>query len=358
MISLATALYASAIVALVVCAAATFGIRRLRRDRRLRDAAQRAAVQASRLAQLTAALANARTSRLAIEAAVQEPLHALKADAGMLLLTSRDGTNAQVARAVAYPADARLTTVSLSQKDPISDAVGRGAPVVFESRAARLAEYPASADHRPDRYEATIDVPLMIGSRVVGVVQLDFEASRAFTREDREYVSALATYAAHALDRTWQVEFAERARAEAETFRVHADEELTERKNVERALRASETRYRALAARTTRLHAMSAALSEAVTMDAVARAVIQHGSIVVGAVAGEVLLLVDNATQMETLYAEPPDPGDGSDRIALEDGSSATEVAQTGRPVFIGSLEEWQERYWRTASMAADRGYQ
>jgi signal transduction histidine kinase len=358
MIALATALYAIAIITVAVGVAAAFGVRRLRRDRGLRDAAQRAAVHASRLAQLTAALAQARTSRLAIEAAVQEPLHALKADAGLLLLTSRDGTTAQVARAVAYPTEARVTTVSLSQKDPISDAVGRGAPVILESRAERIAEYPLRADRRPDLFEASIDVPLMIGSRVVGVVQLDFEAPRTFTREDREYVAALATYAAHALDRTWQVEFSERARAEAETLRVHADEELTERKNVERALRASETRYRALAARTTRLHAMSAALSEAVTMDAVAHAVIQHGSIVVGAVAGEVVLLVDNATGMEILYAEPPDPGGEPTRIAIEEGSSATQVVQTGRPVFIGSLEEWQERYWRTASMAADRGYQ
>src|SRR5688500_16175058 len=48
--------------------------------------AQRDAMQAERMAQLTGALAQARTPAAAIEAALQEPLHALSADAGLLLL--------------------------------------------------------------------------------------------------------------------------------------------------------------------------------------------------------------------------------------------------------------------------------
>ena len=31
---------------------------------------------------------------------------------------------------------------------------------------------------------------------------------------------------------------------------------------------------------------------------------------------------------------------------------------QTGRPVFVRSLAEWQERYWRSAPAAADGGYE
>ena len=147
-------------------------------------------------------------------------------------------------------------------------------------------------------------MPLLIGIRVVAVVQLDFESPRVLTAEDREYLAALAHSGAHALDRSWQLEVAERGRSAAETLRADADRELAERRSVEHALRSSETRYRALAARTSRLHALSAALSEAVTMEAVARAVITHGRIVVGATAGEVLLLVDEGAQLETLHAE------------------------------------------------------
>ena len=186
---------------LVVCLSADFVFRQMHHDRGLRAAAESATLQAKRLEQLTAALAQARTPRSAIEAAVQEPLHALKADAGMLVLTSRDGATAEVARTVAHPIGNHQSTVALSGKDPISDAVGRGAPVIIESRHARLDEYPDGVGYFAERFEATVAVPLLIGSRVVGVVQLDFEAARTFTRDDREYLSTLATYAPR-VDRT------------------------------------------------------------------------------------------------------------------------------------------------------------
>ena len=48
--------------------------------------AESASTRAGRLAQLTSALAQARTARAAIEAIVQESLHALRADMGALLL--------------------------------------------------------------------------------------------------------------------------------------------------------------------------------------------------------------------------------------------------------------------------------
>jgi signal transduction histidine kinase len=341
---------------LAFCVLADRVVRQMRRDRQRRVAAEAASAQAHRLTQLTAALAQARTPRSAVEAIVQESLHALKADAGMLLLASRDGERASVARAVGYGDGTYSQDIALSEKGPISDAVTRGAPVILESRADRGTEYPAASDHT-DTFEALVIVPLLIGSRVVAIVQLEFEAPHVLSLDDREYLIVLGTYAAQALDRTWQLEYAERARSEAEKLRAQADQELVERKTIEHALRASETRYRALAARTSRLHALSAALSEAVSIDAVARAVIHHGCIVVGATAGEVTLLVENGAQFETLYLGS-DLTPHSVRVPVEDGLCATEAVQTAHPVFIKSLAEWQERYWRSASVAADGGFQ
>jgi signal transduction histidine kinase/ActR/RegA family two-component response regulator len=323
---------------LIFCILAGLDARQGRRDRVRRSAAEAASAQAERLMQLTAALAQARTPRAAIEAAVQEPLHALQADAGALLLVSRGDEHAKVARLVGYPDGGGPSGLTLSTKSPISDAVDRGQPVILDSRAA---------------------VPLVIGSRVVAVVQLEFRTARVFTPDDRAYLSALAQVGAQALDRTWQLEIAERGRSAAETLRADADRELAERKAIEHELRGSETRYRALAARTSRLHTLSAALSEAVTMEAVARAVITHGRVVAGAVAGEVLLLVEEGTHLETLYVEA-DLGHeaGRARIPLEDGFCATAAMKTRRPVFIRSLEDWQQHFWRSASVAADGGYQ
>jgi K+-sensing histidine kinase KdpD len=323
---------------LVFCILAERVYRQLQRDRDLRAAAENSSSQANRLAQLTAALAQARTPRAAIEASLQEPLHALKADAGMLLLTSRDGQTAEIARAVAYPEGTQPETISLAEPGPISDAVGRGAPIVLPW---------------------SVVVPLLIGSRVVAVVKLDFSSQRELSADDHEYVRAFATYAARALDRTWQLEFAERARSDAEHLRAQAHQELAERKTIEHALRASETRYRALAARTSRLHTLSSALSEAVTVDAVARAVITHGRIVAGATAGEVMMLVEDGSHFDTLYGETTDPHGAELRhMPVEDGLCATEAVRTRRPVFVKSLTEWQDRYWRSASIAADGGYE
>jgi signal transduction histidine kinase len=336
--------------------------RRMQLDERRRVDAEGAAAQSDRVAQLTAALAQARTPRAAIEAIVQEPLHALGADAALLLLVAGDGSAAELERAVGYGQEEQdaWRRVLLSSKSPISDAVGRGAPVILESRDARAVEYPGEPNGSAagTRFHSTVVVPLSIGSRVAAVVELDFREPRAFSAADRDYLATLAARGAQTLDRTWQVEFAQRARAEAETLRARADEELSERQSIEHALRASEARYRTLAARTSRLHGLTAALSEAVTLSAVAQAVVHHGRIAVGATGGEVTLLVGNGSEFETLYAENGDERSGeAHRFPVDTGLCGTQAVQTRRPVFVASFAEWQERYWRSASIAADGGY-
>ena len=92
--------------------------RQMRAERLRRIAAERAAFQADRIAQLTAALAQARTPATAIESALQEPLHALEADAAVMLLTSNDGKTADVARAIGYPANREWAPLLLAEKTP------------------------------------------------------------------------------------------------------------------------------------------------------------------------------------------------------------------------------------------------
>src|SRR6266436_3800006 len=77
--------------------------RRMRADARRRGTAEQVAGQASRLMQLTAALGGARTSIRAIESILQEPVHALRADAAMVLLLAHDRESATVARGIGYP---------------------------------------------------------------------------------------------------------------------------------------------------------------------------------------------------------------------------------------------------------------
>lgn len=335
--------------------------RRLRRDRDLRRAAEKAARHSDRLAQLTTALGQARTPGAVIEAALQEPLHALDADGGAVMLTQNDGSTAEVVRVVGHRQDPPTlhTSVDLSEKGPIRDAVGRGAPVIVESKNAATSEYRgAKSVLNAAAFQAMAVVPLVIGSRVVALVQLEFAHARTFSSDDRDYLFALGPRAAQALDRTWQYEAAQRARADAEALRARADQELEGHQQTEVALRASETRYRTLAARTNRLHGLTAALSEAVTVKAVAQAVVRQGKIAVGATSGDVLLLVDRDTAFETLHSDVSEAAElAGRRVPAESGLCATHVVHTKQPVFIGSFAEWQERYWRSASIAADGGY-
>jgi signal transduction histidine kinase len=325
-------------------------------DRKRCVDANRVAAQAERLAQLTAALAQARTPSAAIEAALQEPLHALHADAGLVLLVQKDGGGAEVVRAVGYRTaerDAR-SALSLDTHTPATDAVGRGAPVLIESPSKWDDEYPGG---RRGDFASTAAVPLLVGSRVVAVVQLEFRDRRTFTAAERDYLQVLAARAAQVLDRTWQHESALRGRADADAHRQRAERELAGRQKMEAALRASESRYRALVARTTRLHGLAAALSEAATLDRVARAVVQHGRNVLGAASGDVAMLVDEGAAFETVYADGPRISEPGVREAAIPGLCATEAVRTKAPVLVSSFDEWQERYARSATIAADGGY-
>jgi signal transduction histidine kinase len=319
--------------------------------------AERTAAQAERMAQLTGALAQARTPSAAIEAALQEPLHALRADAGLLLLIGRDGGTLDVVRTVGYRTAERdsRTVASLGGDTPATVAVGRGAAVVLESPKAWDEECPSGSR---GAFAAIAAIPLLVGSRVVAVVQLEFRAPRAFDQDDREYLEALAARGAQALDRTWQHESALSGRTEADAHRRRAERELVERHNVEAALRASEARYRALVARTTRLHGLAAALSEAATLGEVARAIVRQGRNVLGAASGDLSMLVDGGAAFETVYSDGPRAdGEGAEREAAVPGLCATEAVRTREPVLVGSFDQWQECYARSAAIAADGGY-
>ena len=182
-------------------------------------------------------------------------------------------------------------------------------------------------------------LPIAIERQVIGFLQVDFDAPREFSTDDHEYIHMLCSRTAQTLQRMWWYESVEQARVDAESLKERADVELAERQKTEIALRASETRYRALATRTTRLHALTAGLSEAASVDAVTRAIVEQAPIVVGASEGDLKLL-------ETRRAA------SSSRVCVRPTRSSSR-----KPVFAGSLADSQEKYWRSASLAADKGF-
>ena len=320
---------------------AAWAVRTVRRERSARLAAERAMAQSHRLAQTNAAFGHARTSTDAIATAIHEPLHWLRAGSGVFFILSDDHRRLTVARAVGYRLDHRESweIERWGEDSPFSESLRRLTPVVIRSAASRPAEYDAWSSAGPwEDHEASLVLPIAVDRQVIGFLQLDFDAPREFSTDDHEYIHMLCSRSAQTLQRMWWYESVEQARVDAESLKERADVELGERQKTEVALRSSETRYRALATRTTRLHALTAGLSEAASVVAVTRAIVEQAPIVVGASEADLKLL-------------------GTDEIEFEPGHCATDALETKKPVFAGSLVELQERYWRSASIAADAGF-
>ena len=332
------------------------------REQEARTEAERQLRRTDRLQQLTATLLQATTPADVIDTCLPELLHATEASAGALILISEDGSKCQLAHALGYDdrsaGSAQQWPVDCDS--PVTDAIRRRQVVVVESSPVQPAEaVQASVEPLLELRKGDVVVPLLAAGRAIGAVALDISEAGSFSDEQREFLLRAARSTAQALERARLYEMAERARSDAEALRVRADSELRERQKAEEALRLSEARYRALAARTSRLYALSAGLSEAVTLEAVAKVIVRQGKVVVGAAAGSVAMLVDNGTEFETLYGEEygPDSPASRRRFPAGAGRSSTTAVETQRPVFVGSFEEWQAKYPRSASIAADGGY-
>jgi signal transduction histidine kinase/ActR/RegA family two-component response regulator len=326
----------SLVLFIAVALLVTFLVRHLRQqthvERTARTETERQLRQADRLQQITAALSRARTSSEVIHASLPELLHVTDAAAGAVFVIADDGSGLELAHAVGYASPPAVS------KAPVPDAMG--------SRDLTC-------------HEREVAIPLIAAGRPIGVVVLNFSSAPSLDDDEREFLLSAGLHTARALDRARLYEWANRARAEAEALRALADGELRERQKAEEALRLSEARYRTLAARTSRLYALSAGLSEAVTLDAVAKVTVRHGKVVAGASASTVALLVEGGTQFETLGGEEPDTFaiDSPRVFPAEQGLCATAAVETRQPIFVGSFAEWQERYPRSASIAADGGY-
>lgn len=348
------ALVLSIAAAFLVCVAFRVFRGRAKIERDARVQAEHRLGQTDRLQQLTAALLQTRTPADVTSACLPELLHAAEARAGALFLLSDDGTEWQVVQTLGYGDETGGfgRRWPIESPSPIADAMRRRDLLAIESKGA-IADLPFEA------LTGDLVIPLASSGRSLGAVLLSIP-QRSKEDERRELLMPAGRYIAQALERARGYETAERARSEAEALRIRADRELHERQKAEEALRQSEAKYRALAVRTSRLYALSAGLSEAVSLSAVAKAIVRLGKVVVGASAGSVAMLIDGGARFETLHADEhgSEAVDAQRRFPAVKGLCATAAAQTQRPVFVASFGEWQAKYPQSASIAADGGYE
>jgi signal transduction histidine kinase len=354
---------AALIIALAAVAFLYVLIRSQRRtevERAARLEAERKAALADNLQQLIAAISRARTPASVLEVSLPEFLHAVRAAAGAFVLVGDGGRSGEVVRAVGCDEPLASVQFPLSTYPALANVTSRHAISGFDPPAPP----PADADRVSildslAAHQAAVAIPLVTAGRAIGVLIIGFRETRNFLSDEREFLLGAGRRTAEAYVRAQAYETAERARVDAEAFRIRADAELHERQKMEAALRESETKYRALAARTNRLYELSAALSESITVKAVAKSIVRRGKVAIGASAGSVALVSEDRKRFDLLYGEAyaEQPGDTSGWFDAESGLCATEAVETRRPVLVSSFADCQQRYWRSASIAADGGF-
>lgn len=161
-----------------------------------------------------------------------------------------------------------LDRISLLEPSP-ADAVRSRRPLWAESTAQLAAEHPRTVEWM-GRFglRAACWLPLVAGTRDLGMVAVGFTEPRVFTASDREAALAVAELAAQALDRS--------------------------------LLLVAETEGRRLAER---LGAVATALSRATDIESVADVILAHGRSAIGADA-VVVLLADDERALHVLAAE------------------------------------------------------
>ena len=343
-----------------VCALALRVSATARADRLRRAEAERTSRWVNQLQSLTAGLSRAMTVAEIAEAVIPEFLHALAGTTGVVALVEGDGKRATVSSAVGFePPLTPYLPLSLDAETLLGRSVADRALHTFGSAERANAILLEDSTPLPGPAGTTLIAPLVAGGRAVAVLSIGFNSHRELSSDELEFLTAGARRTAEALVRADSYESAQRARAEAEHLRRRGDEELRERRKVEAALRDSETRYRSLAARTNHLYALSASLSEALTLAAVARAIVSRSRFVAGASAASVALLNDDRTELVTLHFEeyPEHVAESWRSFAVGPGLCWTEALKTEEPVFVSSFGEWQARFPVSASLGADCGF-
>ena len=345
---------------LAVCLAISAFRRSRMQERNRRLEADQRAARLGDVEALATAVLKAQTSIEICRASLPHLIQTTDAAAGAIALMNDDEDRLEVLQSFGFSGAAvsasRSTVVPSSTL--LVEALQRQKPVVFASQADRVRQYgQVGVDPLLVASDSAMVLPLIVSGRAVGVVALSEPHPRMGLAAHRALLDAAVERIAYAVDRERRLARAERERADAEAYRAQADTELRERRKAEEAQRASEGRYRALVTRTRRLYALSAGLSEAATLDAVAKVIVREGKNVVGASAASVALV--DGPHFETLYAEeyPRQIVESWHHFPAESGLCATAAVQTCQPVCVGSLDEWQRLYPRSAAAAADGGY-
>ena len=289
-------------------------------EQRAREIAERAADRADRLQRATAALSEALTPSEVAGVIIEQSSGALGAVAAMICQTTSDRSSLRLLQAFGYPEDvlSSFATIPVDSPGPVASAARDGTAMFFESRADLGSKFPALDDLTSRLAEGGIAVvPLLLESRALGVLYLQFAHVRAFIPEDRAFLIALAQQCAQAFERARLYESERAAR------------ELAER----------------AAGRAAVLQSVTAALSEALTPAEVAGVIVERGVLALGASAGSIGLVRDQDIEVARSVGYKEELFESWRKFPLDASVPIAEAVRSGEAIFLGSREERDARY-------------
>ncbi|KMS73615.1 protein phosphatase [Streptomyces viridochromogenes] len=174
--------------------------RRLEEERR---SAERAATErAARIAELTAALAKATTSKDVVDSVARRVLPPFEATG--LVVQAVEGDRLHTVGSVGYPEDvlAFLDGRERTEPSPLWDAIISGTPLFLSSPREFAARYPELTD-LPARAgkQAWALLPLTASGHTFGICAVSFDHPRRLTDEERTLLTATSALVAQALER-------------------------------------------------------------------------------------------------------------------------------------------------------------
>ena len=188
------------------------------------DITERARQQrlASRLYELTAALAGAVTEDDVASCIVTLGTDALGGRAGAVAVLSEDGSGLVLRAVRGYPPDYAANYPRIVSDDSaIGVAIHSGNPVLLSTPEERLARFPLQATLGADLKEgAFAALPLEVDGRTLGALVVVFPAPTQFEQTEIDFMMTLANLCAQSLDRARLYDSERRTRSVVETDRA------------------------------------------------------------------------------------------------------------------------------------------
>ncbi|HEY1365717.1 MAG TPA: GAF domain-containing protein, partial [Gaiellaceae bacterium] len=188
---------------------------------RLHDLEQRAWRRAERLQRVTSLLADALTSQQVVDVVLGEGIDASGARAGLVALVDQSGETISIAAARGYP-DGTLDgwgTFPVAEELPVSVVVRTGEAAFCRTVEERNERFPPMAVLR-DSAHAFAALPLQGRAAPFGGLALTFDGDREFPQEEQDFLCALASQCAQALERA-RLHEEQEARANAAFVLAH-----------------------------------------------------------------------------------------------------------------------------------------